>query len=88
MIWQDIVIAIVNVLLSYALIPQVYQGFKHKKSTVVLQTGLITTLGLYVMAVMFATLGLYFSTVLTVVTGTLWLLLLLKTIVYGKARKA
>ena len=36
MIWQDVVIAIVNILFSYALIPQVYKGFKHKKGFVVL----------------------------------------------------
>jgi hypothetical protein len=87
MIWQDIVIAIVNVLLSYALVPQVWHGFKEKKGGVVLQTGVITTIGLYVMAVTFATLRLYSATVLTVVTGTLWLLLLVQTIVYGKPRK-
>ncbi|MFH1290272.1 MAG: hypothetical protein ABIH92_02575 [Nanoarchaeota archaeon] len=88
MFWQDVVIAIVNVLFSYALIPQVYKGFKHKKGFVVLQTGVITTVGLYVMAATFVTLELYFATVITILTGTLWLLLLLQTIVYGKARKA
>ncbi|MFH1802206.1 MAG: hypothetical protein ABH864_02015 [archaeon] len=88
MIWQDVVIAIVNILFSYALLPQVYEGFKKKKGVVVFQTGLITTAGLYVMAVMFFTLGLYFSSILAVVTGTFWLMLLMQTIVYGKARKA
>ena len=32
--------------------------------------------------------GLRFATVITILTGTLWFLLLLQTIVYGKVRKA
>jgi len=30
MVWQDITIAIVNVVFAYALVPQVLQGFKEK----------------------------------------------------------
>ncbi len=30
MVWQDIVITIINVVFGYALIPQVWKGFKDK----------------------------------------------------------
>jgi len=82
MIWQDLVIAVVNILFSYALIPQVYHGFKKRKSTVVLQTSIIMTIGLYVMAFAFFTLKLYFSTVLAIITGTMWFLLLIQNLIY------
>lgn len=88
MIWQDYVIGAMAVLLSVALVPQVYHGFRLRKGTILPSAGILTTLGLYVLAVCFATLKLYFSTVMNIVTGTLWLILLLQTIVYGKARKA
>ena len=82
--WQDYVIAAMTLLLSVALIPQIYQGFKRRTGTILISAGLPTVFGLYVLAVCFATLELYFSMVINILTGTLWLLLLLQTIVYGK----
>jgi hypothetical protein len=45
MVWQDYAITIVNIIFGYALIPQVYQGFKDKKGYINLQTGLLNTVG-------------------------------------------
>jgi hypothetical protein len=88
MIWQDYVIGAMTILFSIALIPQVYYGFKVKKGTILMSVGLLTSIGLYVLAIAFATLELYFSMVMNVLTGTLWLILLLQTIVYREVRKA
>lgn len=82
MVWQDLVIPFVNVLFIIALIPQIYHGFKMKKALITLQTSLITFSGLYILAVTFLTLKLYFSTIGTLVSATLWYVLLLQTIVY------
>lgn len=80
--WQDIVITISTLLLSYALIPQVIYGFKKRKGTVTIQTSLITTCGLYTIAICLFTLGLLFSSIMNLFTGTLWAVLLIQRIIY------
>jgi len=82
MVWQDIVIAILTILFGYALIPQIYYGFKHKKATVTFQTSLITGIGLYIMGLTFFTLQLYFTTIMDIITGTLWMILFIQKLVY------
>jgi hypothetical protein len=84
MVWQDIVIAICALLFGYALIPQVVQGFRKKKGVMTLQTAVITTAGLYILAVCFLTLEMYFSMAMNFLTGTLWLLLLIQRAIYKK----
>ncbi len=85
MMWQDIVIAIANIMFAYALIPQVYYGFKTRKGNLTFQTALITTLGLYVSCIAFITLNLIFSGIICMVNGTLWAILLIQKIVYWKS---
>ena len=84
MAWQDIIITIVAVIFSYALIPQVYKGFKTKKQAIVLQTSLITFLALYVLAISYLTLDLFFSSITTFITGTLWMILFIQRVIYKK----
>jgi hypothetical protein len=59
MVWQDIVIAIANVLFGYSLIYQVFKGFKEKKGFLALQTSLLTSIRLYAVAFVYLTLKLY-----------------------------
>ena len=82
MSWQDITIAIVNIFLSYALIPQIIHNFKNKKNGIKLQTSIITTLGLYVLTFTLFTLGLILSASITAIAGTLWLIILIQKIIY------
>ena len=82
MIWQDLVITGANIVFVYALIPQVYQGFKEKKGFINFQTGLLTTLGMYTLAFVFFTLNLMLSTIMVAFAGTLWLSLLTQKIIY------
>ena len=65
-------------MLAYALIPQVYRGFKDKKGYITIQTGLITTTGMYAIAITYFTLNLFFSTIIAIIVGTLWLILLIQ----------
>ena len=80
--WQDIVITICLILFSYALLPQIYQGFKKRKALINLQTSLLTTLGMYVLTITYFTLELTFSTAIAFITGTLWAILLFQGIFY------
>jgi hypothetical protein len=84
MMWQDIVITIANILFSWALIPQVYHGFKNKRGIILLQTATLTTIGLYSTAFAFFTLKLYFSATISTLNGTFWLLLLIQRLVYNR----
>ena len=84
MVWQDIVVAIANVLFGYSLLWQVFQGFKKKKGLLALQTSLLTTIGLYALSVAYFSLNLYVSTIIGVFNGTMWLILFIQGIIYKK----
>ncbi len=85
MVWQDIVISLVNVVFIIALIPQIYNGFKLKKGFVIIATSVPTFIGLYVMAMAFYTLQLYYSSFVTVISGILWTILFIQRLIYKKA---
>jgi len=80
--WQDYIITLSVLAFSYALIPQIYQGFKKKKGFITIQTSLITSLGMYALTYVYFTLNLYFSTIMVFITGTLWLILFIQKIIY------
>ena len=85
MVWQDIVIAIANILFGYSLAYQVYMGFKEKKGFIKLQASFLTTIGLYALAFAFFTLNLFVSTIVATFNGTMWLLLFIHGLIYKKA---
>jgi hypothetical protein len=82
--WQDILLTIATIFLTYALIPQVIKGFKTRKTTITIQTSLITFIGMYIVCFVYYTLNLYFSTIIAFTTGTLWLILFVQSIKYKK----
>ncbi len=71
-----------NMILSYALIPQISHGFKRKKGFVTFQTALISSLALYLLAFTIFTLKLYFSAATTFLAATLWSILLIQKLIY------
>lgn len=85
MVWQDIVVAIANILFGYSLVYQVFKGFKEKKGFLALQTSFLTAIGLYALAVAYLSLNLFVSTVISTFNGTMWVLLFIQGIVYKKA---
>jgi len=85
MVWQDIVIAVANILFGYSLAYQVYRGFKEKKGFLSVQASLITTIGLYALTFAYFTLNLYLSTIITFFNGTMWFLLFIQRLTYVKA---
>jgi len=85
MVWQDIVIAIANILFGYSLIYQVYLGFKKRKGFLALQTSFFTTIGLFAIAIAFFSLQLYISTITSLFNGTMWLILFIQRLIYKKA---
>ena len=82
-IWQDIVITFANILFSLSLIPQVYHGFRKKKSEIVLLASIPTFTGLYVLAFTFLTLDLIFSSAMSFITGTMWFILFIQRLRYN-----
>ena len=85
MVWQDIVMMIVNIVFSLSLVPQVHHGFKRKRGFITLATSIPTCIGGYVTSFALFTLHLYFSGTAAAFTGTLWLVLLVQRVVYKKA---
>jgi len=85
MVWQDIVVALANVLFGYSLIWQVYLGFRDKKGALSIQTSLLTAIGLFALAISFFSLNLILSTIIAVFNGTMWLFLLVQRLIYKKA---
>jgi len=83
-IWQDIIIALANILFGYSLAYQVYKGFKEKKGFLSLQTSLLTTVGLYSLSFAYLTLNLLVSAIVSVFNGTMWLLLFMQRLIYKK----
>ena len=84
MVWQDVLIGIATIFLSYALIPQVMYGFRKKKKTVIIQTSLITTLGLIALTISYISLQMPFALTTNLSATFLWILLLIQGIVYKK----
>ena len=84
MIWQDIIIAIMSIVFSISLIPQIYCGFKEKTGPIKFQTSIPTFIGCYVIVFTYWTLSLFFSSVITFITGTMWLILFIQRIMYKK----
>jgi len=85
MLWQVIVIMVANIIFFTSLVPQAYYGFKEKKGFITLATSGPISIGLYAMSISFYTLNLYFSSIVSSMTGTLWLVLFIQRILYRKA---
>ena len=83
--WQDIVVAIANILFGYSLIYQVYRGFKEKKGFITIPTSLCTTIGMFSMTLVYLSFNLYISTIMGLFNATMWLLLFIQRIIYRKA---
>ena len=82
MTWQDIIITTTMIAFSYALLPQIIKGFKQKKSLIALQTSLITSLGMFILTITYYTLNLTFSTIMALITTSLWTTLLIQNRIY------
>lgn len=82
--WQDIALSIILIALNVALVPQIIKGLKTKKKAIAFSTGLITVTGIYFAAFIYFTLNLYFSMIIELIGGTLWLVLLIQSLIYKK----
>jgi hypothetical protein len=80
--WQDFVLMVISLFLSYAMIPQVRRGLKQKKRLISIATCTINFIGLYAESAIFLTLGLYFSSFVIFCGGTLWLIIFVQGIIY------
>ena len=84
---QDYIMSMASVLMSYALVPQVVWGFRHRDGGGPVQTALLTTIGLATMSVCGFTLGLYWSAGVWTITTALWACVLWQRIRYAPSRE-
>ncbi len=80
----DIILTVCSVAFGYALIPQVIYGYRNKLGTVTIQTSTITCAGLYTIAGVYVSLGYWFAAGACGIAATLWLILLIQRLIYGK----
>jgi hypothetical protein len=73
MIWQDIVISVICFLFGFMLFPQIKSSLKGRHVNV--WSAGLTSLGLYIIAIAFATLDLWLSVISDLFSGTVWLIL-------------
>jgi len=73
-VWQDIVIAVVSILFSFILLPQLRDVW-YGKTILNLYTASLTTIGLYILAATFFTMEFWISFTAEFISGTVWLLL-------------
>ncbi len=85
MIWQDIVIAVANLMFTFSLVGQVYHGFIEKRGFIILKTSGLTSIGLYAISVTYYSLILYSSAVISFINASLWGILFFQRIFYQKA---
>ena len=85
MIWQDIVIAVANLMFTFSLVSQVYHGFIEKRGFIILKTSGLTSIGLYAISFTYFSLLLYSSAVISFINASLWAILFFQRIVYKKA---
>ncbi len=84
MTWQDILITIATIAISYALIPQVYKGFKDKKKYITKQTSFLTGISLYAISFTYFSLKLIFSGIITTISAILWTIIFIQSVIYKK----
>jgi len=82
MVWPDIVLTLANLIFTYALIPQVYEGFKTKRGAIVLQTCILSSLGLFTSCIAFFSLGLNFSGIICNINAILWTTLTFQRLIF------
>jgi len=88
--WQDKVIALVSIMFTYSLIPQLIDNFKTKTVQINWQTIGITVLGLYIMSICFMTIdSMVLARWTNFITATCWLTAGIQKFVYetGSVRK-
>ncbi len=73
---------VVNIVLGYALIPQVIKGFKDKKEHIALQTGILTSGGLFAMSFAMWSLDLHLTSGMVFFNALLWATLLFQSLKY------
>ncbi|MBR9706614.1 hypothetical protein GOV14_06270 [Candidatus Pacearchaeota archaeon] len=82
MVIQDLVITVANLIFTYALIIQVFHGFRTQKISITIQTSVLTSIGLYATGIAFLTLGLTYSGLVCSFNGIMWTTFLIQKIVY------
>lgn len=82
MIWQDFLMGTINILLNYAIVPQIYENYKNQKCQMNLQTAIIMTISLFALGLTLSTLNLYFATITTYFGAFLWNIVLMQKLAY------
>ena len=81
---QDHLMAAANLIMSYALLPQVIWGFRHRDGGGPVLTAGLTTLGLLIMTTCMFSLEAYWTAGMCSITTMLWACILWQRLYYKK----
>ncbi len=84
MVWQDIVLTIALIGLSYAVIPQIIKIHREKKSLISIQMSIITIICVMAITIVYINLGFIFSAIINIISIILWEIVLIQSIIYKK----
>ena len=85
--WQDIIMSIASIGISYALIPQIIRGFENYKAYIDIRTSLITTICMILITVSMFGAGLFMAGCIDAFISTMWGVLLWQSYRFPKAFK-
>ena len=71
----DLVLAACVMMLSYAMIPQIFYSVKYKEVKIAYQTLLINSIIIFIMGIIFLKLGLTLSFISNTITSLCWVIL-------------
>ncbi len=85
--WQDITITFANIIFIAAMLPQIYYSYKTKKGVTSLFFSLLNILAMISLIVVYTSLNYYSSVATNSIIISLWFVLVIQRIKYGKVKK-
>ncbi len=80
--WQDLVVSSANLVFIVSLTIQIMYGYKRKLALISKGTSIPTFIALYAMSLSFLTISLYLSSAMMFISGSLWVVLLVQSMIY------
>lgn len=84
MVIEDVVMGSCAIVFSIALLPQIYRNFIAKAPSVSSYTSGLTFICLIVMSICSYRLGIIYNSISTLINASLWAILLLQNLIYGR----
>ncbi|MFH1325649.1 MAG: hypothetical protein ABIH49_02685 [archaeon] len=86
MIWQDVIVSLASVIFVYSMFPQIVYGFKTKKGLISIQFSLLNIIAMIGLIIVYVSFELFLSAAINMLITSLWGVLLIQRIKYGRIK--